>query len=72
MNLSLSDRKITSYSKNIVDLADKPNLTAQELKAYFDGRTDEEIKTAINGIIDDLTGSNGAYNLGISPYADIT
>ena len=55
--MSLTATKITTYAKNIVDLPDRPNAngyTAATLKAFFDGRTDEEINTAINAIIDDL------------------
>ena len=69
--MGLSSRKITTYAKNIVDLPDRPNengYTAATLKAFLDGRGDEEIKTSINGIVDDLVavtdGSSGADQVG--------
>lgn len=67
----LTDYKITTYQKNIVDLADTPNdsgLSPEQLKAMFDGRTDNEVKNAINGIVDTLgsttDGASGADNIG--------
>lgn len=72
--MGLLTRKITTYLKNIVDLSDTPNkdgMTAADLKAFFDGRTDAEIKNSINGIIDDLLskadGSSGADQVGLTP-----
>lgn len=69
--MALSDRKITTYQKNIVDLSDTPNddgMSADELKAFFDGRTDEEVKASFNGLIDDLAsttdGGSGADEIG--------
>lgn len=69
--MAITSRKITTYAKNIVDLSDQPNkdgLTAAQLKAFFDGRTDEEVKTSINGIVDDLVattdGASGADQIG--------
>ena len=72
--MAITSRKITTYAKNIVDLSDQPNkdgLTAAQLKAFFDGRTDEEVKTSINGIVDDLVattdGASGADQIGATP-----
>ncbi len=64
--MSLEERKILGYAKNIKDLPDYPidrNMTADELKAYFDGRTDEEVMNSINGIIDDLLSPNAASQI---------
>ena len=55
--MALVDNKITAYVKSIANLSDTPNadgLTAAQLKAFFDGRTNEEVKASINGIIDAL------------------
>ena len=55
--MSLENRKITTYEDNIKSLPDYPSdtgITAAQLKAMFDGRTDKEIKEKFNGLIDDL------------------
>ena len=55
--LALIDNKITTYVDNIKNLSDTPSddgLTAQELKGYFDGRTDKEVKEKLNSLIDAL------------------
>ena len=69
--MALSSRKITTYANNVADLPDRPNengYTAATLKAFLDGRGDEEIKTSINGIVDDLVavtdGTSGADQVG--------
>ena len=69
--MALSSRKITTYANNVADLPDKPadsGYTATTLKAFLDGRGDSELKTSINGIVDDLTaktdGSSGADQVG--------
>ena len=69
--MALLDNKITTYTDNVADLSDTPNaygLSADQLKAFFDSRGDNEIKDSINGICDDLTattdGSSGADNIG--------
>ena len=69
--MALIDKKITVYVDNIVDLSDRPNengITANQLKAMFDGRSDKELKTSLNGIVDDLVskndGASGADQVG--------
>lgn len=47
----LSEFMINSYEKSIKDLADKPEMSAADLKAWFDGRTDKEIKALHNGLV---------------------
>jgi hypothetical protein len=72
--MAILSRKITTYTQNIKDLADTPPLTAAQLKAFFDGRGDNELKTSINGIVDDLSattdGSSGADQIGATPVKD--
>lgn len=55
--MAIVDRKISAFTKLISALADKPNSTqgydSTTLKAYFDS-SPEELRTALNGLIDDL------------------
>ena len=75
--MAITSRKITTYTANIADLSDAPNkdgITADQLKALFDGRTDTEIKNSINGIVDDLVavtdGASGADQIGMTPIKE--
>ena len=64
--MALNDYKITEYKKPISALPDVPGTAgynATELKKYFDGKADEEIKTAINAIIDFLVLLSGNETL---------
>lgn len=62
--MSIAAQKITEYAKNIADLPDKPQMTAAALKAFFDGRTNEEVKSSINGLVDALISALAAAELG--------
>lgn len=64
--MALIDRKINDWSQPVSSLDDKPQMTAAALKAAFDSNSNQ-LKPAINGIIDDLTGSQGALNIGLTP-----
>lgn len=64
--MALIDRKVNDWSQAVSSLDDKPKMTAAALKAAFDSNSNQ-LKPAINGIIDDLTGSQGALNIGLSP-----
>lgn len=59
----LSKYKIDSFKNQIAALPDTPQLSAQELKRYFDA-SPEELKNALNGVIGTLTGAEGAENVG--------
>lgn len=59
----LSKYKIDSFKNQIAALPDTPQLSAQELKRYFDA-SPEELKNALNGVIVTLTGAEGAENVG--------
>ena len=50
--MSFSDHKITQFTHRISELADQPNLPADELKARFDS-SPEELRTAHNAVCDD-------------------
>ena len=60
----LKDRKITGFARPVSALADTPHMSAQKLKEWFDSNSTGELKTALNGAIDDLTGAAGAANIG--------
>lgn len=64
--MALTDKKLSSYTDNVKSLSDYPSddgMTAEQLKAIFDGRTDKEVKNAVNGIIDELTATTGAEQI---------
>lgn len=63
--MGLSERKITTWTKPISSLADRPQMSAAELKAAFDSNANE-IKPKFNGLVDDLTGAGGASEIGAS------
>lgn len=60
----LQERKIAGFAKPVAALADTPKMSAQKLKEWFDSNSTGELKTAVNGMIDDLTGPGGAGNIG--------
>lgn len=60
--MSLSNYKITTYKNPVAGLPDSPSnagITAQELKEAFDANANNEIKKAINAIIDNLDSFEG-------------
>lgn len=65
--MSLTDLKITAADytgKDISGLADRPALTAAQLKARFDALVKDLLAGRINGVIDLLAGTGGAAELG--------
>lgn len=60
---SIAGRKITGWTLPVSSLDDKPKMTAAALKAAFDANTNQ-IKPALNGLIDDLLSMDGAGNIG--------
>ena len=53
--MALTEYKLSTYADNVASLPDAPSdagMTAEELKAVFDGRTDKEVKEKHNGLID--------------------
>ena len=50
--MSFTDNKITPFTHRISELADQPNLSADELKARFDS-SPEELRVAHNAVCDD-------------------
>ena len=54
--MALKDYLITEYEDSVVELPDYPSdagITAEQLKAVFDSRTNKEVKSSINGIINE-------------------
>lgn len=67
--MSLENLKITTYQDNVKDLPDYPSdagITAAQLKAMFDGRTDKEIKEKFNALVDELVGMFVEVNASIT------
>ncbi len=61
--MTLEKMKISGYKHNVKDLPNYPitkEMTPDMLKEFFDSRGDNEIKSAINGIIDTLMSEDGA------------
>ena len=60
-------KKITDYEMNVVDLPDRPSnagITTDQLKKWFDGRTDKEVKILFNNLVDELMSTQGAVQIG--------
>ncbi len=65
--MSFVDKKITGYKDSVSSLSDYPSddgVTAAQLKAIFDSRTDNEVKEKFNALIDALSESTAASELG--------
>lgn len=61
---NIQDCKITTYADNVKTLSNYPSddgITAEQLKALFDGRTDKEVKTKHNAIVDAADTLNADY-----------
>lgn len=52
--MALSDYRIERFAKPVSSLADKPQMSASELKAWFDSNSENELKSSVNGLIDEL------------------
>ena len=50
--MGIEQYKIDSFKKPVSALADTPQMSADELKAWFDSNTTDELKTSVNGIVD--------------------
>lgn len=57
--MAFSDYKITTWTQPVVNEADRPKRSAQEMKAVFDSNSNQ-LKTAFNGLIDALSASGSA------------
>lgn len=52
------NHKIPAFARRLADLPDEPQLSAGELKAYFDS-SPEELRRAVNGVCDDAAALEG-------------
>ena len=67
--MNLKEYKITAYADSVAALPDYPSdagYSAAQLKAIFDGRTDNEIKQKFNALIDELVTRFGQVEVDIA------
>ncbi|MGL5513146.1 MAG: hypothetical protein ACRDBM_07980, partial [Sporomusa sp.] len=69
--MGIKDRRIGDWVQPISSLADKPQLSAAELKAAFDANANE-IKPKVNGLIDDLAAGSAAGEIGFQATAGVS
>lgn len=69
--MGLNEQKITRFKQPVSSLADRPQMTAALLKAAFDSNT-EELKTALNGLIDALRASAAAGEIGAETITGVS
>ena len=58
----IQDLKITEWENPIVNEADRPQRTAEEMKTIFDSNSNQ-LRTVVNSLIDALS-SDGASSIG--------
>lgn len=67
--------KLTSFTKKVADLSDRPSLNPADLKAAFDAAPDE-VRQYLNKLIDALkkteAGDSGAKNIGATTITGLT
>ena len=62
ITINITQLKIANWDKPVINLEDKPKLTAQDLKASFDSNSNQ-LKNSFNGMIDLLSGENASENI---------
>lgn len=67
----IDQHKITVWTNPIVDEADRPKRSATEMKQVFDANSNQ-LKTSLNGLIDELVSSVGANSVGSAAIAGIS
>lgn len=68
--MRFSEYIVKSFSKPVGALSDRPVMSAQELKAWFDSNSSNELKTSVNGIAALLDSNKGAENIGCKSYKE--
>ena len=71
--MAITDYRIEEFSSPVSKMPDNPTkegLSAEEIKAWFDSKADNEIKTSINGIIDHIDHREKAEKLLFEMKAD--
>lgn len=68
--MAMIDSKILSWTNPVSAEADQPVRTASAIKAVFDSNSNQ-LKTALNAVIDTLTGSGGSAEIGSAAISDV-
>ncbi|WP_141431415.1 hypothetical protein [Bacillus sp. 03113] len=63
--------RLEQFTRKITDLADKPSITASQLKDYFDAAPNE-VREFLNKLMDDLEAQSAAQNIGSTPITGLT
>lgn len=66
--MKFAEYVIESFKKPVTALADRPIMSARELKEWFDSNSTDELKTSVNSIASLLDSKEGAANVGCSDY----
>ena len=66
----IQDNKINHWEHPISNEQDRPQRTAREMKEVFDSNTNE-LKAALNAVIDALAGEGGTGEIGSGAVGDI-
>ncbi|MDO5549178.1 MAG: hypothetical protein Q4F79_11940 [Eubacteriales bacterium] len=61
----------SDFTHRIADLADEPEMQADELKAYFDS-SPQELLDSHNALVSALTATQAAADLGFAPTGRLT
>ena len=69
--MAISGRKITAFTSPVSSLTDQPSMSAADLKAAFDS-TAQDLRAALNGLIDDLVAGTGAGEIGSTAIDGLT
>ena len=73
--MSINGQKITDAQIAAAGVQSQPNKltgTAQQNKAVFDALVKNLVKARFNALIDELTGSGAAAQLGVDPFSGMT
>lgn len=68
--MAMTDSKILSWTSPVSAEADQPIRTASAMKAVFDSNSNQ-LKTALNAVIDTLAGSGGSAEIGSAAISDV-
>lgn len=69
--MALEDHKIGEWTSPVSAEADRPQRSAAEMKAVFDSNS-EDLKRALNALIDELSAGSGGDEISMSALDDIT
>lgn len=69
--MALEDHKIGEWTSPVSAEADRPQRSAAEMKAVFDSNS-EDLKRALNALIDELSAGSGGDGISMSALDDIT